>query len=135
VKGNDPLAGYPLQGVSKDNYTAGLLYEKYGISGRLVYTARSRYYDQDTTGLNIPRPIEPDRVNDLSYIPTALNYVRPGGRLDFSIGYDITDAIRVDLGGSNILHNRYKSYFDFDWLNRDFRYDDTIYTLGVRVRM
>jgi iron complex outermembrane receptor protein len=135
VKGNDPLAGYPLQGVSKDNFTVGLLYEKYGVSGRLVYTARSRYYDQDTTGLNIARPIEADRVNDLTYTPTALNYVRPGGRMDISIGYDITDAIRVDLGGSNILRNRYKSYFDFDWLNRDFRYDDTIYTLGVRVRM
>ncbi len=135
VKGNDALAGYPLQGVSKDNFTVGLLYEKYGVSGRLVYTARSRYYDQDTTGLNIVRPIEPDRVNDVTYIPTALNYVRPGGRMDFSIGYDISDAIRVDLGGSNILKNRYKSYFDYDWLNRDFRYDDTIYTLGVRVRM
>ncbi|MFC4314526.1 TonB-dependent receptor [Steroidobacter flavus] len=135
VKGNDPLAGYPLQGVSKDNFTVGLLYEKFGLSGRLVYTARSRYYDQDTTGLNIARPIAADRVNDLSYIPTALNYVRPGGRMDFSIGYDITDAIRVDLGGSNILKNRYKSYFDYDYLNRDFRYDDTIYTLGVRVRM
>nr|WP_298727697.1 TonB-dependent receptor [uncultured Steroidobacter sp.] len=135
VKGNDPLAGFPLQGVSKDNYTVGLLYEKFGISGRLVYTARSRYYDQDTTGLNIVRPIEADRVNDLDYTPTALNYVRPGGRLDFSVGYDITDAIRVDIGGSNILRNRYKSYFDYSYINRDFRYDDTIYTLGVRVRL
>src|SRR3546814_2937705 len=40
VGGGDPLAGYPLQGVSKYNYTVGLLYEKYGISGRLVYTYR-----------------------------------------------------------------------------------------------
>src|SRR3546814_8246520 len=43
VGGGDPLAGYPLQGVSKYNYTLGLLYEKYGISGRLVYTYRSKY--------------------------------------------------------------------------------------------
>ncbi|HEY0686336.1 MAG TPA: TonB-dependent receptor [Steroidobacter sp.] len=135
VKGNDPLAGYELQGVSKNNFTVGLLYEKDGLSGRLVYTQRSRYYDQDTTGLNIVRPIEADRVNDLEYVPTALNYVRPGGRLDFSIGYDITEAIRVDVGGSNILGNEYKSYFDYDWINRDFRYDDTIYTLGVRMRL
>ncbi|GFE90152.1 TonB-dependent receptor [Steroidobacter agaridevorans] len=135
VKGDDVLAGFPLQGVSKDNFTVGLLYDKLGVSGRLVYTARSRYYDADMTGTNVARPIEADRVNDLEYIPTVLNYVRPGGRLDFSIGYDITDAIRVDVGGSNILRNRYKSYFDVDWLNRDFRYDDTIYTLGVRVRM
>jgi hypothetical protein len=61
--------------------------------------------------------------------------VRPGGRMDFSIGYDITDAVRVDIGGSNILRNRYKSYFDYSYINRDFRYDDTIYTVGVRVRL
>jgi iron complex outermembrane recepter protein len=135
VKGNDPLAGYPLQGVSKDNFTVGLLYEKFGLSGRLVYTARSRYYDQDTTGLNIVRPIEADRVNDLSYTPTALNYVRPGGRLDFSIGYEITENIRVDIGGSNILGNEYKSYFDRSYINRDYRNDDTIYTIGIRARL
>jgi TonB-dependent receptor len=135
VKGNDPLAGYTLQGVSKDNFTVGLLYEKFGLSGRLVYTARSRYYDQDTTGLNIARPIEADRVDDLTYTPNALNYVRPGGRLDFSIGYEITDSVRVDIGGSNILGNEYKSYFDYDYINRDFRYDDTIYTIGIRAKL
>src|SRR3546814_19017798 len=44
VQGDDSLAGEPLQGVSKFNYTAGLLYEKSGVSGRVVYTFRSRYY-------------------------------------------------------------------------------------------
>lgn len=135
VKGDDSLAGYPLQGVSKNNFTVGLLYEKSGFSGRLVYTARSRYYDEDTTGLNIVREIDPALVNDPDYTPTSLNYVRPGGRLDFSVGYDITDSIRVDVGGSNILGNEYKSYFDYDWINRDFRYDDTIYTIGIRARL
>jgi len=76
-----------------------------------------------------------DRVDDRTYTPTALNYVRPGGRLDFSIGYEITDSIRVDIGGSNILDNEYKSYFDYDYINRDFRYDDTIYTIGIRAKL
>src|SRR3546814_17970304 len=44
VGGGDPLAGYPLQGVSKYNYTVGLLYDKYGISGRLVYPYRSKSF-------------------------------------------------------------------------------------------
>jgi iron complex outermembrane receptor protein len=30
IGGNDPLAGNPLQGVSKYNFTAGLLYDKHG---------------------------------------------------------------------------------------------------------
>ena len=98
----------------------------------MPYLSPGVYVEEIDSG---PRPIEADRVNDVSYIPTALNFVRPGGRLDFSLGYDITEAIRVDIGGSNILGNRYTSYFDYEYLNRDFRYDDTIYTLGVRVRM
>lgn len=130
----DPLAGFPIQGVSKYNYNAGLIYEKYGLSGRLVYTYRSKYYDGDNTGTTILRPVDPARVNDRTYYPTTLNYVRPGGRLDFSVGYDIDANYRIDVGGTNILRNKYKSYFDLDYLNRDYREDDAIYTIGLRAR-
>src|SRR3546814_15113635 len=41
VGGDDRLAGLPLQGVSKYNFNAGLLYDKFGLSARLVYTHRS----------------------------------------------------------------------------------------------
>src|SRR3546814_9023813 len=57
VGGDDRLAGLPLQGVSKYNFNAGLFYDKFGLSARLVYTHRSSYYDGDTTGLNLVRPI------------------------------------------------------------------------------
>jgi outer membrane receptor protein involved in Fe transport len=73
-------------------------------------------------------------VNDLSYNPVWLGYVRAAGRLDFSIGYDITEAVRVDLGGTNVLGSRYRSYMGASYFNRDYRYDDSIYTLGMRVR-
>src|SRR3546814_16269662 len=60
VGGGDPLAGYPLQGVSKYNYTVGLLYEKYGISGRIVYTYRPKYFDADASGQPPLRPVPPE---------------------------------------------------------------------------
>ncbi|MCM8732459.1 TonB-dependent receptor [Hephaestia sp. GCM10023244] len=134
VGGEDVLAGYPLQGVSKYNFNAGLLYEKYGISGRLIYNYRSSYFDQNTTGLTLVRPVTEEQLAD-GTVPVNLGMVRPAGRLDFSIGYEITDRIRVDVGGSNILRNKYRSYFDEPGFNRDIRWDDAIYTAGIRVRL
>lgn len=133
VGGDDQLAGFPLQGVSKYNFNVGLLYEKYGLSGRLIYTYRSSYFDGDTTGLNLVRPIT-DEDLEAGTTPTNLNYVRAAGRLDFGIGYDLNDNFRLDVGGSNILGNKYRSYFDPTGFNRDTRFDDTIYTAGIRAR-
>ncbi|WNO53558.1 TonB-dependent receptor [Stakelama saccharophila] len=124
IGGDDPLAGYPLLGVSKYNFNSGLLYDHSGISGRLVYTYRSKYAEGNSTGTNTLRPD-----------PVVLSYVRSGGRLDFSVGYDITKAIRVDVGGTNILHNKYKSYYAVPWLPIDYRDDGTTYTVGLRVKI
>ena len=134
IKGSDPLAGNPLQGVSKYNYTAGLLYEKYGISGRLVYTYRSKYFDSDQSGSINVRPIASDQVNTV-FVPSSLSYVRPAGRLDFNVGYDINKAIRVDVGGTNILHNKTKDYLDQPFENFEAFYDETTYSIGLRVRL
>jgi outer membrane receptor protein involved in Fe transport len=128
------LKGFPLQGVSEHNFNAGLLYERSGLSARMVYTYRSKYYDEDITGGNALRPIEADRANDLSYNPIWLGYVRAAGRLDMSVGYDITEKVRVDVGGTNILGSKYRSYMGESFFNRDYRYDDSIYTVGMRVR-
>ncbi|NYT40736.1 TonB-dependent receptor [Sphingomonas sp. R-74633] len=126
IEGNDPLAGNPLQGVSKYNYTTGLLYEKYGISGRLVYTYRSKYFDSDQTGSISVRPVGNN---------TLLSYVRPAGRLDFNIGYDITQAIRIDVGGTNVLHAKTRDYLGQSFLTFEGMYDETTYSVGVRVRL
>lgn len=134
IKGDDPLAGNPLQGVSKYNYTAGLLYEKHGASARLVYTYRSRYFDTDQTGSISLRPIESGRENDI-FVPTLLSYVRAAGRLDFNIGYDINSALRVDVGGTNILRNKTRDYLGQSFETFEGYYDETIYSLGLRVRL
>jgi iron complex outermembrane receptor protein len=126
IEGSDPLAGNPLQGVSKYNYTTGLLYEKYGLSGRLVYTYRSKYFDSDQTGSISVRPVGSN---------TLLSYIRPAGRLDFNIGYDITQAIRIDVGGTNVLHAKTRDYLGQSFETFEGMYDETTYSVGVRVRL
>lgn len=134
IRGNDPLAGNPLIGVSKYNYTAGLLYDKSGLSGRLIYTYRSKYIDSDSTGGIQLRPFDATRVND-AYVPVLLTYARPAGRLDFSVGYDVSKAFRIDVGGTNILKNRTSLYRGSESLNFSLLEDETVYTIGVRVKL
>lgn len=136
VGGDDPLAGYPLQGVSKYNYTVGLLYEKSGVNARLVYTYRSKYLALDATGQPTLRPMTEETIASLE-VPALVTYARGAGRLDFNIGYDITDAIRVDIGGTNILGNNTSTYYDYPGytnINNEMSYDETTYSVGVRVK-
>jgi TonB-dependent receptor len=133
IGGNDPLAGYELQGVSKYNYTLGALYDKYGLSGRLIYTFRSKYYTGDNSGAVSLRPIDAARINDV-FIPTQLIYVRPAGRLDFSIGYDLNAAFHIDVGGTNITRTKTKQYLGLTYLNQLVYADETTYSIGLRVR-
>lgn len=133
IGGNDPLAGYELQGVSKYNFTLGALYDKQGLSGRLIYTFRSKYYTGDNSGAVSLRPIDAARVSDV-FIPTQLIYVRPAGRLDFSIGYDVNAAFHLDVGGTNITRTKTKQYLGQTYLNQLVYADETTYSIGLRVR-
>src|SRR3546814_19652929 len=105
--GYEPLAGRPLFGWSKYNYPAGLLYDKKGLSGRLIWTFRSKYINGDNTGGVAVRPYDESRPIDDPYLPVFLSYVRPAGRLDFSIGYDVTDALRLEDRNSTRLNSSY----------------------------
>jgi len=119
----DRLEGLELLGVSKYNYNAGLIYEKYGVSARIIYTYRSQYYDGDiTNGLSL-RPV---------VYPVGLNGIRAGGRLDFGLNYDITDAITINLAGTNITGQKTYSFETREDFVRDVRNDDTTYSIGVR---
>ncbi|WP_242147186.1 TonB-dependent receptor [Sphingomonas sp. BAUL-RG-20F-R05-02] len=121
----DPLFGYQLLGVSKYNYNAGLIYEKYGISGRLVYTHRSHYFDGDnTTSVNL-RPTDQ---------AVFLNGVRPNGRLDFSLNYDVNAHLTLTADGTNVTRSTYRSYYFYGLNPHDIRFDDTSYSIGARIR-
>ncbi|MGN6277558.1 MAG: TonB-dependent receptor [Sphingomonas sp.] len=134
IQGDDPLSGYPLQGVSKYNYTVGGIYDKGKLSARVVYTFRSKYYDGDLTGGTNVRPYDTNRPVTDPYLPVLLTYTRPAGRLDFNIGYDVTKTFHIDVGGTNILRNETKSYIGVPYLNGEVFGDETTYSIGVRVR-
>lgn len=120
----DPLFGRRLQGVSKYNYNVGALYEKYGLTGRVVYTYRSSYYDENYGGTTV-RPVGQTLV---------LNGVRPNGRLDASLGFEISKGITLTLDGTNLTNAHYRSYYGDPAFPRDERFDDATYSLGVAVR-
>jgi TonB-dependent receptor len=121
----DRLQGLELFGVSKYNYNAGLLYEKYGISARVIYTYRSQYFNGDNTnGLSL-RPVS---------IPVGRSGIRASGRLDFGVNYDVTPAITVSLAGTNVTGARTRSFESRPDFVRDVFNDDTTYSLGVRFK-
>ena len=51
------------------------------------------------------------------------------------MGYDVTEAFRIDVGGSNILRNRTSLYRGAETINFSLLEDETVYTLGVRVKL
>ena len=127
------MIGQDIQGVSRYNYTVGLLYEKFGLTGRVVYTHRSSYYDEIYGGTTI-RPAAATAPTVAGPNALVLNTVRPGGRLDASFGYDITKGITLSVDATNITKNNYRSYYGRPEFPRDRRYDDTTYSVGVTAK-
>jgi iron complex outermembrane receptor protein len=122
---SDPLYGFQLLGVSKYNYNAGLIYEKYGVSARMVYTYRGQYYDGDnTTSVNL-RPTTQ---------AIFLDGVRASGRLDFSLNYDVTPHMTLTVDGTNITQAKYESFYYYGSNPHDNRFDDSTYSIGARFR-
>jgi iron complex outermembrane recepter protein len=128
----DRLNGYPLLGVSENSYNVGLLYEKFGVTGRLVYTWRDEFNEGQfgcLLGAN-----ENDFCGNQA-APPAYNVVRAYGRLDLSLGYDVSEKITVSLEGTNITGSDYYSYTGVSWFPHDIRVDDRTYGLSLRVRL
>jgi iron complex outermembrane recepter protein len=117
----DALFGQQLQGVSKHNYNVGGLYEKFGVTGRVVYTYRSGYYDENYGGTTV-RPVGQTLV---------LNRVRPNGRLDASLSFEITKGVTLSVDGTNLTKASYRSYYGDPAMPRDQRFDDSTYSIGV----
>lgn len=122
----DRLYGLPLFGVSKYNYNIGLIYEKYGLSTRLVYTYRSHYGDYDRTTDQSLRPTD---------VGVFIGGIRGMGRLDLSVNYDLLPGVTVSLNGTNLTHAGYRTYDNIPLYPRDARGDDTTYSFGVRFKL
>jgi TonB-dependent receptor len=99
----------PLEGMSPDSYNIQLLYEKYGISGRLAYNWRSRFL-LTSSAANVNQPVWSE------------NY----GQLDGSIFYTFLDHYKLGIQATNLLRATTildVGYADFhpryDWIETD----------------
>ncbi len=128
----DRLEGYPLLGVSENSYNVGVLYEKYGVTGRLVYTWRDQF-NEGQFGCLLGANENDFCGNEAA--PPAYNVVRAYGRLDLSLGYDVTEKVTVSLEGTNLTGSDYYSYTGVSWFPHDIRVDDRTYGFSVRVRL
>jgi iron complex outermembrane recepter protein len=115
--------GVPLVGVSKNSYNLGLLYEKYDVTGRLIYTHRSDYNEFLIGGAL--KPIDSGDV---------YNGVRDNGRLDLSIGYDFTPNLTLSVEATNLTEAHYHSYFGTTAFPHDVRDDERTYGMSLRAR-
>ncbi|MCK5744731.1 MAG: TonB-dependent receptor, partial [Oricola sp.] len=88
---NDPLidlSDFPLEGLSKHNVNASVIYEKGPISTRLSYNWRSDYL---VTARDVITPFYPIFQNST-------------GQLDGSFFYSINENIKVGVQAANILN-------------------------------
>ena len=110
----------PLINVAKKNANLALIYEKFGVNGRLAYTHRDSYVESlNNGGIQLP--------------PT--NVVRPRNQLDLSLGYEITKQVSIQFNAWNLLKASYESYSGYESFPRDIRYDPAVYSLGLRFKL
>lgn len=88
---------YVLGGLSEDIASLTLWYDKDGFDARISYNYRSEY-----TGIN-------------SWIPSNVNLNAAETTVDASIGYQVTENLRLTLQGQNLTNEASVSYWDNDY--------------------
>lgn len=83
---NTSDASLPMEGMSNDSMNAALMYEKYGLSGRLTYNWRSRFLI-NSSAANIGQPV----------------WQRSYGQVDGSLMYTFLDHYKVGVQSKNLL--------------------------------
>jgi len=114
-----------IPGVSNWSYNLVAMYERDMFAARLAYNYRSRWitsYVQNPDGEGFTG-----------------EYVDGISRLDFSGSYTPWEKVTITFDASNILGNPFRNFRQFTpegaTYPRDVRYEETIYSLGVRVRI
>ena len=110
----DPNAFQPLNNLSENAYNISVFYEKYGLSARLAYTYRNKFFKSGDTNWRFQSPTD---------------------RLDLSTSYKINNRIKVFFNAENLLrHNRHQ--YDRDpLLTREVLYTDVRFTLGAKFEL
>ena len=109
-----------LTNVSKNNASAILLYEKYGLSARLAATYRDKYIESYYPG------------ND-TLPPTDV--VRPTTYVDLGLNYAVTRQLTVSAQATNLTNEQYNSYSGTPLFPRDIRTVDRTYQLGFHFKL
>jgi len=114
-----------IPGVSAWSYNLVAMYEREKISARVAYNYRSRWissYVQNPNGEGFTGEF----VDGIS-------------RLDFSGSYSPWEKVTFTFDASNILGNPFRNFRQFTpegaTYPRDVRYEETVYALGLRVRI
>lgn len=121
--GSGDLPSIKFPEVSKWAYNLVGFYERGPITARLAYNARSKYvqvYEATPNGV-----IEREFTKGVS-------------RLDGSIGYTINKNFTIAADVSNILAKPFRNFRateDNFVFSRDVRYEERVYSVGIRARM
>jgi iron complex outermembrane receptor protein len=109
----------PIAGVSKYSYNLVGLYEQGPISLRLAYNWRSKF-----TALDFPDPTLTTRAID---------------RLDFSANLTPIENVTLTFNAVNILGAPFRNVFQYEnggsSYPRDVRFEETVYSFGLRFRI
>jgi len=76
----------PMEGMSNDTFNAAVMYEKYGISGRVAYNWRSRYL-VNSSAVNLNQPV----------------FQRNYGQFDASVLYTFLEKYKIGIQANNIF--------------------------------
>jgi TonB-dependent receptor len=126
-----------LGGLSKHTVNLVGMYEGGGFSARLSYNLRGEFLDRrDFRGPGGPQNAS-NRDRDV-----YLEFGEPAPRLDLSTSYTVNDNLTVFFDWTNILEKPLETYLSSarngepraDYI-RFLRYEETTFSLGVRVRM
>ena len=118
-----------IPGVSQNAFTGTLFYERFGFSGRLSYSWRSKAVNDSLVGATFSFP---DQLGNQKVYQV---YQAPYGQLDGQIGYDFLGGhLGIVLSAQNLTNESLHTYLQ--WPDQPFTYDSwgRRYFFGVRFK-
>jgi TonB-dependent receptor len=124
-----------ILGVARWTYNLVGMYEGGGLSVRMSYNQRGSSLDRREVRGDLNNPNDPNRD---FYFETA----HPAGRLDLSTNYRFTDNLTVFFDWTNITGDPFRVDFSSARggapraeYTRFFRFEETVFSLGLRFRL
>ncbi|MGN7097023.1 TonB-dependent receptor [Brevundimonas diminuta] len=113
VQANATYIDGALPYVSKYSYNLTSMYENGPWTARLAYNLRTKFGNG----------VIGEHVDDVA-------------RLDFSGGWSPTERITISFDATNLLGQPFRSFYDYGEgvYPRDVRYEESLYTVGLRFR-